>query len=457
MEHPFDRCISDQSNTRYVSLTPNCLIISPHFPPSTLAGVHRARHLVKHLPAHGWRAKVICVEPSFHIERLDPALATLVPDDVSIIRVGALPINLTRPLGIAGDIGLRGFSHIRAAIEREMRTDRPDVVMITGSPFFPMLLAGWIKRRWGVPVVLDFQDPWVTPVGAAARIGSKAWLAHRLAVIFEPKAVRHAAFITSVSDKQNEELASRYPFLDRSRMAGIPIGGDPEDFAGFTKESRCDAQPSSELVSIVYTGTVWQAAVPVLQKLLAGAKLACNALANTNYDLRFLFMGTTANPNPSGDYRVLPYAQSLGIEDRIIEIPERRPFLEAVKAMTRASVNLIIGSEEPHYTASKIFPILMADRPHLSVLHKESSSHRILDDAGGGIALSFNNAEDLEVLPDRIAEAIITLATNPSSVGRVNPAAYAEYTARAVVGKFAVIFEHLRIERSRSCLEQRIV
>ena len=27
------------------------VLISPHFPPSTLAGVHRARHMAKHLPA----------------------------------------------------------------------------------------------------------------------------------------------------------------------------------------------------------------------------------------------------------------------------------------------------------------------------------------------------------------------------------------------------------------------
>ncbi len=42
------------------------LVVSPHFPPSTLAGVHRARHLAKHLPAAGWRPTVLCVDESHH-------------------------------------------------------------------------------------------------------------------------------------------------------------------------------------------------------------------------------------------------------------------------------------------------------------------------------------------------------------------------------------------------------
>jgi hypothetical protein len=53
------------------------VIVSPFFPPSTLAGVHRARHLAKHLPAAGWQPIVLCVDEAGHEERLDPALAAL--------------------------------------------------------------------------------------------------------------------------------------------------------------------------------------------------------------------------------------------------------------------------------------------------------------------------------------------------------------------------------------------
>ncbi len=427
-------------------MTRTCLIISPHFPPSTLAGVHRARHLVKHLPAFGWRTKVICVDPRFHIERLDPGLGSLVPTDAPVIRVGALPVTLTRPVGIAGDIGLRGFFHIRSAIDREIRADRPDVVMITGSPYFPMLLAGWIKRRWGVPILLDFQDPWVTSASAEAKAGSKAWLAHKLAMIFEPKVVRHAAFITSVSDRQNDELADRHLFVDRSRMAGIPIGGDPMDFEAMEFEPVTAKSRDRRACRIAYTGTVWPAAIPVLRMVLLGLQKASVALG-TACDLEAVFMGTTANPNATDEFRVQPLALESLVSEKIKEIPERRPYLEAVRLMADANINLIIGSLEPHYTASKIFPILMANRPFLSVLHRQSSAHAILSSTGGGVALSFETLEELEELPPKIAEAIVTLATKPDSLGKVNPAAYADYTAHAVAGRFAGVFDRLRNER----------
>ena len=51
------------------------LILSPYFPPSTLAGVHRARHLAKHLPTGGWLPIVLCVDEASHEERLEPALS----------------------------------------------------------------------------------------------------------------------------------------------------------------------------------------------------------------------------------------------------------------------------------------------------------------------------------------------------------------------------------------------
>ena len=49
-----------------VSSLREMVLVSPYFPPSTLAGVHRARHLAKHLPAWGWKPIVLCVDEAFH-------------------------------------------------------------------------------------------------------------------------------------------------------------------------------------------------------------------------------------------------------------------------------------------------------------------------------------------------------------------------------------------------------
>ena len=88
-------------------MTRTCIIVSPYFPPSTLAGTHRARHLAKHLPAAGWTPVVVTVDEAYH-ERADHSLAALVPASVEVVKVLALSARLCRPLGL-GDIGLRAL------------------------------------------------------------------------------------------------------------------------------------------------------------------------------------------------------------------------------------------------------------------------------------------------------------------------------------------------------------
>jgi hypothetical protein len=231
------------------NFTRRCVIVSPHFPPSTLAGVHRARHLAKHLSSFGWEPTIVCVDPKYHAESLDPGLAALVPSTVDVVRTGAVPIRLTRPFGLAGDIGLRGFMHIRRALKKVVTKEQPKVVMITGSPYYPMLMSDWIKHGLGLPVVLDFQDPWVSANGATRSRLSKGGLVHRIALQLEPRVVRAASFITSVSDQQNAEMMSRYPGLEPSRMEAIPIGGDPDDFSSLRGDNNAEVLRSPHLSS----------------------------------------------------------------------------------------------------------------------------------------------------------------------------------------------------------------
>ena len=49
----------------------NILIISPHFPPSNLASVHRSRIFAKHLPAFGWSPIILTIHEKFYEEELD--------------------------------------------------------------------------------------------------------------------------------------------------------------------------------------------------------------------------------------------------------------------------------------------------------------------------------------------------------------------------------------------------
>jgi hypothetical protein len=424
------------------------VIVSPFFPPSTLAGVHRARHLAKHLPAAGWTPIVLCVDESYHEEDLDPALAALVPDYVQIVKTPALPARLTRGLGF-GDISVRAWRPLRQTLIQLLETRAVGAVLITGSPFYPMLFAPAIKRRFGVPVVLDFQDPWVSAWGAKQPLLSRAGLTHRLATVLEPRALRGSDFVISVSDTQNKEMAARYPWFDGSRTAGIPIGGDPDDFAvlraGPTADGGHHLEPSFTHLS--YIGTFLPRAGPLFRTLFrafARLRAAEPALAAR---VRLNFIGTSNQPNDDETYRVRPLAEAEGVAYAVRETPRRLPYMQALGALARSDGVLLIGSDEPHYTASKIYPALMSGRPFLSLFHRASSAHAILTAAGGGRAFAFATLEELAELEGLLAEGLRTLAAAPESLGRADPSAYAPYEARAIACRFAGIFDRFAATR----------
>jgi hypothetical protein len=409
------------------------VIVSPHFPPSAMVAGHRARHLAKHLPAYGWQPIVLRLDEHCSTDPVDPALAQLVSADLRQIRIPALPAGLMRRLGV-GDVGLRTYPYLKRALDRLIAAERPDAILITGFPFYPMMLAPHLKRM-GLPVVLDFQDPWVSAYGATRPRWTKEGIAHRFAVALEPKAVAAADFITSVSDRQNAEMAARYPWLDAARMAGIPIGGDPADYQALAGHGGVPFDPA--FINIIYVGAFWPRAEPAVRALFRAMARLRAAHPNLVQRLRFHFIGTGQAP-------LVPLIEQEGVDDMVREIPARLPFLEALGAMSRADGILMFGSDEPHYTPSKIYSVLMAGRPYLSLFHQHSSANTVLDAAGGGLVFRFDSHAALVAQDQALADGLHTLATAPQKLGAIDPSAYAGYTAHAVAGRFAKIFDGLK-------------
>jgi hypothetical protein len=268
-----------------------------------------------------------------------------------------------------------------------------------------------------------------------------------LAKLLEPRAVQNASFITSVSDIQNAQMADRYPWLERERMAAVPIGSDPSDFDVVRKERSALIALDPAFIHFSYVGTVWPPVVESMRVFFRAVAALRNRRPEIYRRLRLNFVGTTANPNNSSDFRILPLAKMEGVEDIVFEVPQRIPYLEALSFLLRSNASLMIGSNEPHYTASKIYPYLMSGRPYLSLFHRMSSAHEILTAAGGGIALGFSSAQELEELPDKICDGLAKLAVEPGTVGVANHEIVMPYTARAIAGRYANIFDRLANEK----------
>lgn len=421
-----------------------CLIVSPYFPPSTLAGVHRARHLAKYLPDAGWTPTILCVDESHHEERLDPDLLKLVPTTLEIIRTGAIAAPISRLFGI-GDISLRAYFQMRSQIFKLLNQRRFHAVMITGSPYYPMLWSSAIARITGVPVLLDFQDPWVSEWGFTQPPLSKSGLSHRLAMWLEPLALAGASYVTTVSEIQNGQLRARYPTLRREKMAAIPIGADSSDFdvaRGLSTAGTAGELDGSK-INLSYVGNIWPGALEPLGVFLRALAGLVRRRPELGHRLAVNFIGTSNQPNGFHRYAVLPLAEQLGLGGVVREVPQRLPYLEALQVLAKSDGLILIGSMESHYTASKIYPNLQSGRPYVSLFHRESSAHAILAAAGGGRALGFSNISDLNALESDIAVAISQLVDAPHSFGVAAPHVYAAYEASEIAKRYGAALDSM--------------
>jgi Glycosyl transferase 4-like domain len=363
------------------------LMISPHFPPDATAAAHRVRLLAPHLSVFGWKPTVLAVDERHYEGGLDRDLANLVPSDLEVIRCDALSARWTRLVGV-GDVGLRALPGLWRTSSALMTASRFDAVFITIYPTYPALLGPALKRRFNVPFVLDFQDPWVGSWGLTVGPGAhdspdlKSRLSRALAGWLEPIAVSAADAITAVSDLTYEDVLAR---TARSRplvCATLPVGWDPRDLQAMNGAGNRFYDANDGCVHLCYAGTVLPNGVGTLCAFLDAVRRLAEQEPALYRSLRLHFYGTSNQTSGSPPPRVIPLANDRGIADIVSETPVRIGYVDALRVLRDASGILLLGSSERHYTASKLYPALMVRRPLLAVFHQSSSVTSILRGAG---------------------------------------------------------------------------
>lgn len=426
------------------------LMVSPHFPPDTSAGTHRVRLFASYLHEFGWEPTVLSVDPSGYEGRLDPDLAALVPERVRVVRTRAWSAGLTRRLGI-GDLGLRALAGLRRESERLMTRERFDALFITIYPTYPAVLGPILKRRHRVQFVLDYQDPWVSAWGIEVGPGpngtpdARSRITRAIAQRLEPRVVRAADALTAVSARTYEDVLARVPDARPRACAAIPLGFDERDLEALQRAPRVNHwfDEADGRVHVCYVGTVLPRGFDVLRAVLA-ALAHLRARAPQAYArLRLHFIGTSNQRTTTADPRVLPAARDAGVEDIVTEAPPRLDYLDALNVQTRADALLLLGSSEPHYTPSKVFPALLARRPILAFYHRASSVVDILRPlAPGARVFTFDDATPLSDQIDDIAAAFAGLAETGSRRAPLsNGNGLQAWSARALTGRLAAVLD----------------
>ncbi|HKT81146.1 MAG TPA: glycosyltransferase [Vicinamibacterales bacterium] len=426
-------------------------MISPHFPPDSAAASHRVRLLAPYLAANGWEPTVLTVDPCDYEGGVEPALESLVPPTLTVKRCRAWRANWTRRVGF-GDLGLRAWSGLRSISHRILAEHRFDALFITVYPVYPALLGPGLKRRFGVKFVLDYQDPWVGSWGATVGGGKngapdlRSRLTRRLGEHLEPIAVRAADAITAVSERTYDEVAARLPDARRVVHATLPLGWDRTDMTrlpGTVDHLPFDRDNGS--VNLVYVGTVLPNGIETLRALLNALALVRTTDRDAYSRLRLWFVGTSNQFKPDSPMRVMPMAEQIGVADAVNEIAPRIPYAAALATLAQAHAVMLLGSTEPHYTASKLFPALIADRPILAAFQEASSVVEMLEKlaAPQAVRVVTYNASGPATAVDCLARHLAALARLPFRPAGYQLGAVEDVSAPALAARLGGVFDRI--------------
>lgn len=370
------------------------LIISPYFPPSNAADMHRVRTSLPYFKEFGWEAEVVCVSEKYSAIVKDDLLLDSVPGDIKIHLVNAFSNKGSAKIGL-GSLALRSFWFYLKKVNGLLSRERYDLVYFSTTQFPLCILGAYWKKRFQIPYVIDMQDPWHSEYyqdKPKSQRPPKYWFSYRLHKFLEPIAMKKVDGLISVSERYLDDLVARYPRLLNIPAATVTFGAfQPDTGIAADHQKEFDRLLEKGFTNIVYIGRggtdMHKAIRPVFVALKKGLKVQHTLFGK----LRFYFIGTSYAPQGKGAATILPLAKQYGVEGSVIEMTDRISYYHTLVTLSQADALFIPGSDDPKYTASKIYPYMMAKKPLLAIFDKSSSAVEILNkSAPNAVVLTFD-------------------------------------------------------------------
>lgn len=413
------------------------LFLAYFFPPIGGGGCQRSLKLVRYLKPLGWESTVVTArDPDYWI--LDPSLLPEVPESTEVIRARGLTSHRLVRLLAGGGLSVerrqgerdpRSFQRLRRlqswllipdgylpwareaerASARRIEAGGVDAIWTTSSPESAHLAGLGLKRRFGLPWIADFRDPWV---GRVTYHPPTPWHDARHRAL-ERAVVEAADRVTLVSDAMAALYRERYADLPGERFVTVPNGFDSDDWIRADKLATApaaanDADRDRGRMVLLHAGQL--AHRPTVRTLLAASRRVLESDPAAASALRLRFLG--------GNEELLPEESRDPALQGIVELSPSRPHLEALAAMRRADALVLLGhggeADSLLYTG-KIYEYLTSGRPVLGIVDPGPGADLLRDSGAGPVCSSHDVGAATEALARWISEW--------RRAGRLSPAA----------------------------------
>jgi glycosyltransferase involved in cell wall biosynthesis len=437
------------------------------FPPLASGGVYRALGLVEHLPAHGVELDVVTVNPTEYRDwtpaPFDDQLTARVPASTRVhytstgfprwywrltsTRVGRKAAQLAH----WGDpVSLFWRRPLFETLDRIVEERRPDVLLATAPPFGVAVLARAAARRYGLPWVADWRDPWTL-----WRMTPLPTYAHYLYIKAQERAALDEANVSvATSHVTCADWQRTFPSADPRRLVTVYNGYDRAD----VDAARAAPRRAGQRRTIVHVGHFYyepQARDAILRPrlrrplhrwmfytprqedwlyrspyfFLLGLRRFADRQPALAARLRVKFAGAVPQWLP-------PMLRDTGTESLVellgwVEHREAAALTKTADALLLTSAKVVGGRD--YSVAGKLFEYVGARRPVLGVL-TDGAMRDLVSESGLGVLA---DPDDTDAVAAAIARVV--RAERPTALVRPNEAFIAACDRRETARQMAVV------------------
>jgi glycosyltransferase involved in cell wall biosynthesis len=385
------------------------LIITYYWPPAGGSAVYRWLKFTKYLREFGWEPVIYTAENGEYPE-LDPANEKDIPQGISILKqpiwepynayknfigqkktdkvnVGFLSEKKKPALTERIAVWIRGNFFIPDArkfwIKPSVKylskwlTDNPvDAIISSGPPHSMHLIALGLKKKFKIPWIADFRDPWTKiDFYNELKLTRFADLKHHQ---LEKKVVQMADCVVAVGSQMQQEFEK----LGAKKAMAITNGFDPADKPNV-------AGDTDKKFTIAHFGTINKARNPeVLWKVLSSL-VKENAAFAKDLEIKFIGRIDQSVRDAIEKYKLTPYLNKIDF----------LPHSEALTMQCQSQVLLLLINNTHNaggILTGKFFEYLASERPIIAIGPEKGEVASILNTTRAGEMVGFDNFEKLK-------------------------------------------------------------
>jgi len=263
--------------------------------------------------------------------------------------------------------------------ERAIQQENPAVVFTSAPPFTTHLIGLRIRKRFGLPWIADFRDPWLENLhyNTVPRFP----IVKKINRLMERKVLQSADRLTCVGQHLKDLLASKITFPPESKCYVITNGYDRND-----RQTNCG---DSNRFHLSYFGTIYPRRFPIT--LLGAVKELLDNNLEFSKDFKFRVVG---HISPEVQRQILK------------TMPENNVSLESyvshqalLPILYESQILLLTVDEVPmreHIITGKLFDYLPTGNPILGVGPVAGDASRIIQETNTGVMFHDEDAAGIK-------------------------------------------------------------